>query len=352
MILPSKSQGSVSWQSPSNIALIKYWGKHGNQIPNNASLSFTLSNAHTNTSVDYIHDPATITNLKLEFLFEGKPNTSFERRIHSFLLRIQPEMEFIKHSNLKINSRNSFPHSSGIASSASALSALALCLCEIDEKIRDIQHDKDSFTSKASHIARLGSGSACRSVIPKMAIWGAHNAYPSSDLVAHPISVKLHPLFDNFHDDILIISPDEKPVSSSAGHALMQGNPFAEERYKQANNRLEDLIAAMQNGDMATFGKIVEDEALTLHALMMCSDPSYILMRPNTLLAIERIRKYRTESKLPLFFTLDAGPNIHLLYPDGIQSEVAQFIEISLKPLCFEGKIIYDQVGHGPQKLG
>jgi diphosphomevalonate decarboxylase len=104
-------------------------------------------------------------------------------------------------------------------------------------------------------------------------------------------------------------------------------------------------------GDLELFGEIVESEALTLHALMMCSKPSYTLMTPNTLSMIEAIRDFRESSKLPLYFTLDAGPNIHLLYPKKIQSKVQEFIELELKQFCENERVIYDQVGKGPKLI-
>ena len=99
------------------------------------------------------------------------------------------------------------------------------------------------------------------------------------------------------------------------------------------------------------FRAIVESEALTLHALMMCSTPSYMLMEPQTISVINEIRQYRKESKHPIYFTLDAGPNIHLLYPDNIAEQVSPFIKEVLQPYCVGGKMIYDKVGKGPQKL-
>ena len=91
----------------------------------------------------------------------------------------------------------------------------------------------------------------------------------------------------------MIASFAEKSVSSRAGHALMEGNAFAKPRYEQANERLLRLLPALKSGDLETFGQICENEALTLHALMMASNPSYILMRPNTLKMIELLRAYR-----------------------------------------------------------
>ena len=94
---------------------------------------------------------------------------------------------------------------------------------------------------------------------------------------------------------------------------------------------------------------ITESEALQLHALMMCSNPSYILMKPNTLRIIEAIRSFRNETQIPLCFTLDAGPNVHLLYPESEAEKVEQFIKDELASYCTDGRWIADHVGDGPK---
>lgn len=347
-MITKSTQGKVSWLSPSNIAIVKYWGKHGRQLPNNTSLSLTLSEAHTITSMKYAYKDG--DGISVQFLFEGEPNLAFEQKIIKFLTSIRDEFPFLDQLHLHIESSNSFPHSSGIASSASAMSAIAMCLCSIENVLYD-NLNKADFYRKASHIARLGSGSASRSVIPEVGIWGAHpQVEDSSDRYAVKMD-GVHEVFKSFHDDILIISADEKSVSSTAGHALMIDNPYAEARYQQANDRIIKLMKAMREGDVKTFGKIAEDEAMTLHALMMCSDPSYILMKPDTLVAINKIRAYRAATGVDVYFTLDAGPNIHLLYPDHEKEKVAVFVKEELEPLCDHGRIIRDCVGTGPKLL-
>lgn len=251
-----------------------------------------------------------------------------------------------------MHSRNSFPHSAGIASSASAMSALALCLCSLERRLFGFLKDEREFLAKASYIARLGSGSACRSVYPQLAVWGETGLAPgSSNLYAVPFTDPVHEVFHTFHDDILLISQEEKSVSSRAGHGLMEGNIYADSRYAQARQRMHELIAALQKGDLETFGRIVESEALTLHALMMTSNPPYILMKPNTLAAIEKVRAFRASQKIPLYFSLDAGPNLHLLYPDAFKPDVQKFIKSDLAQLCQTGRWIADEVGEGPIEL-
>jgi diphosphomevalonate decarboxylase len=352
LIDPTKNKIKVGWESPSNIALIKYWGKHGRQLPNNASLSFTLNTAASRTfiALDGTNESG---QMEIDFTFEGKQNDTFKNRIEKFLLSIADEyFPFLREYKLKIDSSNSFPHSSGIASSASGMSALSLCLCDIDYQLNAQDILNEDFFRKASLIARLGSGSASRSVFSKMALWGKHPDFKlSSDDFAVSLEDEIHPIFHTFRNDILIISANEKSVSSTAGHRLMEGNPYAESRYKQANERLSILHTALKSGDLDTFGRITEDEALTLHALMMCSDPSYILMEEGSLSVIKKIKEFRKKTNIPVYFTLDAGPNVHVLYPSEWVAPVTEFIINELKHYCHEGKIIKDHVGNGPQKI-
>ena len=341
----------TSWQSPSNIAIIKYWGKYGNQLPRNASLSFTLENAKTSTTLTAMdRRTATDDGIQVVFLLDNIENQKFGQRISKWFGTLIPHFPFLKDFSWLVESSNTFPHSSGIASSASGMSALALCLCDLALIINDVPINETTFIQQASQIARLGSGSASRSVIPYISVWGAHpDVKSSSDEYA--VAIDAPDIFHGYRDSILIVSPDEKSVSSSVGHGLMDTNPFAPMRYNQANQNLSTLLTYIAHEDLEGFGNIAESEALTLHALMMCSDPSFILMKPETLKIIDRIRTFRKDTGAPLYFTLDAGPNIHVLYPERAEMEVLSFIKSDLLPLCFDGKILFDRVGAGPKKL-
>ena len=343
--------GAIQWQSPSNIALIKYWGKHGVQLPRNPSISFTLDSCFTQTILQYEQKESPSDDISLDFYFMNEKNDTFGAKTKAFLDGIVDIYPFLKQLHFKINTANSFPHSTGIASSAAGMSALSLCLCSLEDKLFGSLSDGAAFDQKASYLSRLGSGSACRSIYGHLAAWGkTADIEGSSDEYAVAYE-GVHEVYKTFCDSILIASSEEKSVSSRAGHALMEGNPFAAPRYAQANQRMSTLLGTLKNGDLETFGRIVEDEALTLHALMMASDPSFILMKPNTLRMIELIRDYRARTKNPVYFTLDAGPNIHLLYPNDIAYEVQVFINEQMIPLCQDGNWIKDMVGEGPVEL-
>ena len=342
---------SVSWQSPSNIALVKYWGKTGRQLPVNPSLSITLSKAVTETKLTAM--PREGNGLvELDFWFEGKQNTAFGERMYKFLQSVTDIFPWLCQVNLKLETHNTFPHSAGIASSASAFSALALCLCSLDTEMNGVLLDETEFRQKASYVARLGSGSACRSLFPGYTVWGKSRALAgSSDLLAAAIT-EVHPVFTTLRDTILIVNNKVKSVSSSEGHNRMIGHPFAEARIKQAGKNTTDLLGAIKTGDKQTFIRIVENEALTLHALMMTSDEGFMLMHPETVRIISRIQDIRKETGLDICFTLDAGPNIHLLYFEEQNEQVNKLIVEDLLINNEQNMRIDDFYGSGPVKIG
>ena len=299
--------GQVGWKSPSNLAIIKYWGKYGDQLPQNASISFTLSKSLTKTQVEW-----DIEGKDLEVYFEGKKNKAFAQRLKKVVDRLEKEIPVIKNMGFKVQTDNTFPHSAGIASSASALSAFALCLCSIENFYKE-EKINESFYNKASHCSRLGSGSASRSVFGNWVEWGENNFDSKfNNLYSTPVE-GVHSEFMNIKDSILIISAEEKSVSSTVGHKLMDGNPYADIRFNQANTRIKDLVQALRTGDWEKFGFIAESEALTLHSLMMSSLSSYILMRPNSITAIEKVRDFRNSSNIPVSYTHLTLPTILLV---------------------------------------
>ncbi|MCB9196492.1 MAG: diphosphomevalonate decarboxylase [Flavobacteriales bacterium] len=338
---------TFTWTSPSNIALVKYWGKFENQIPANPSISFTLSNCHTKTTAQFTPSK----EFSFEIYSEGKAKDSFRPKIEKFISAIKEYCPYLNTVSLRIDTENTFPHSSGIASSASGMSALALCIMSL-EKTLNPNLTEDQFTQKASFLARIGSGSAARSVFPTLASWGkCTDIKDSTDLIATPFQ-EAHTFYQTYQDCILIVDEGEKVVSSTVGHGLMKGHPYAENRFKQAHENLGELINVLKNDTKVDeFIRIVESEALTLHAMMMTSNPYFILMKPNTLRAIELIWKYRHEHNSKICFTLDAGANVHVLYPAQEKTAIDQFILSELAPLCHNDRVIFDHVGTGPQQF-
>lgn len=354
--IPSRSyevlpEGRVSYQSPSNIALVKYWGKHGEQLPQNPSISFTLSHCQTTTVVSYKKATDSSQEIDFEIFLDGVATPSFKTKIAQFFKRIENYVPFAKKYQYKIETSNSFPHSSGIASSASGMSALALCFMEI-EKQYEPEMSQAYFNQKASFLSRLGSGSACRSVEGPLVVWGVHKEITgSSDLYGTRYEGEIHKNFEDYQDTILLVDKGEKQVSSTVGHDLMHGHAFAKARFQQAHDNLSTLMTVFKEGDLDGFIKIVESEALTLHAMMMTSHPYFVLMKPNTLEIINQIWDYRIKTNSKVCFTLDAGANVHLLYPFSEKKQIHTFISEKLSRYCQNSHYINDRVGDGAKKL-
>ena len=346
----SIENGVFEFSSPSNIALVKYWGKKDNQIPANPSVSFTLNSCKTITKLAFAKKNND-GNFSFNLLFEGKPKEDFKPKIQKFLERIEIYLPFLKEFHFTIDTKNTFPHSSGIASSASGMAALAMNFMQIEKTLHPEMTD-EFFYKKASFLARLGSGSACRSIKGNIVVWGNHKEIEgSSDLFGVAFPNTVHDNFKEYQDTILLVDKGEKQVSSTVGHDLMHHHPFAERRFLQAHEYLSSLISIFKTGNLDEFIKIVESEALTLHAMMMTSMPYFILMKPNTLEIINAIWTFRNETKIPVCFTLDAGANVHVLYPKNTKMDVLEFIKDKLVGFCQNGHYICDEIGEGSQNL-
>ena len=339
----------VSCMAPSNIALVKYWGKKSTQIPSNPSISFTLNNCKTTTTITFKKKNSKGFSFKV--FLDGILKNSFNLKIENFFKRIACYCPYLELYDMEINTNNTFPHSSGIASSASGFSALALCIVQFELQLYE-SISSNYINRKASFLARLGSGSACRSIDGGLVVWGQHKDIKrSSDLLGIKFPCDVHPVFNDYQDTILLVDKTEKQVSSSIGHNLMHNHPFASQRFNQANKHLSQLIPVIKTGDLFEFIKIVESEALTLHAMMMCSDPYFILMKPNTISIINEIWDFRDSTQIPVCFTLDAGANVHVLYPKSNASEVNKFIDNNLAKYCQDGQFINDHVGNGARRI-
>lgn len=344
------NSGKVTWRSPSNIALVKYWGKKEHQMPLNPSISMSLTKCYTETSVEF--SPKTTNDAAFELFFEGKKNSAFEIKIAKFIQNAQKLFPALASLHLKINTANSFPHSAGIASSASSFSALALCLCHINRSITGTEISDEEFYMQASKLARLGSGSACRSIYGGWALWGKLSEIAnSSDEFAIPLNNIVNDKFKKYYDAILVVNSSEKSISSSEGHKLMETNPFKDIRISVAKENSINILNALKSGNDNGFIDIVEYEAANLHAMFLTSQPHFILVKPETLQIINKLKRFREETNLEFCFTMDAGPNIHLLYPESMRERMLAFIKSELVGLCEDGKWIDDKIGQGPKLI-
>lgn len=334
----------AAFRCPSNIALVKYWGKKGPQLPANASISFTLRDLYTETRLE-----ASPGNGKAQVFVDGIRQAGFDAKVQAFFDRQQQDMPWIQGCDFRIDTHNNFPHSSGIASSASGMGALALCTAELHRQVTG----EELAPERVSSMARLGSGSACRSLFGPLGVWGAHPDYAGSSdyhAVAFPPE-QLHPQFSDWEDAVMIVESGRKAVSSSAGHKLLDAHPYAAARYATANENMHRLRQILSDGDLGAFTSLVESEALQLHAMMMCSMPYYLLMKPASLEIIRRAWDFREQNGVPLVITLDAGANVHVLYPAQYKAQVHALINNSLASQCENGLYLCSSIGEGVLQL-
>jgi len=342
----------IGWRAPANIALIKYWGKRDNQYPENGSLSITLENSFTTTFLSIRKKDKGDGAIGMKYYFHGALNQKFGKKIDQLLRHLQSEMPFLSDYQLIFHSENNFPHSAGIASSASSMAAVALCLESMEQIITKRKRSNADFFRRASAIARLGSGSASRSLYGGIVTWGAIDSIEgSSDEYATPFPLHELSRLNNARDIILIVNSKEKQVSSSLGHAMMAAHPYREGRKNQANSNLTEFIKAISEANYNLIAKIAENEALSLHALLMTSPAGAILLQPNTLNIITEIKKFRELTGYDLFFTIDAGPNVHLIYFEDQREMVLQFVKEKLIRYCENEHWIDDKIGLGPKLL-
>jgi diphosphomevalonate decarboxylase len=320
----------ITYRAPANIAIVKYWGKLPSQIPMNPSLSMTLDSCQSITTA-LVSSRTGGSPLVQSFTFNGQENPSFGAKVEKYLSHLATQLPSILTYQFQFEAKNTFPHSAGIASSASGFAAIAGILGEL--LLKDLV--SPDLERKISSLARLGSGSACRSIYGGWVSWGSESNEWASPVISNLV----------LRDAIAIVSSSEKPISSSRGHQLMQEHPFKDVRLTQAAQNFQLAQKFVTSGDFSSLGKVMEDEALMLHALMMTSNPNYILLHPNSLMIIEKVRNFRARENAQIYFTIDAGPNIHLLYDLKDAHVIDPWVLQEIAPLCENARVIFDQTG-------
>ncbi|MCW5875630.1 MAG: diphosphomevalonate decarboxylase [Anaerolineales bacterium] len=287
-----------------NIAFIKYWGNQDDalRLPSNGSISMNLDGLHSQTAVEF---SAGLAGDELQ-LDGGVATPEQTQRVSAFLDLVR-EMSGVT-SAARVESQNNFPSGAGIASSSSAFAALALAASaaaglELDE-------------AALSRLARRGSGSASRSVPGGYAEWRSGDDAGS---FAHSIAAAEH---WELADCVAIISEEHKATGSTAGHALAGTSPLQAARLAGAPGRLDACRAAIERRDFATLAEVAELDCHLMHAVMMTSQPGLHYWLPASLEVMAAVRGWRAAG-MAAFYTLDAGPNVHVLCPESAAAEVA-----------------------------
>ncbi len=315
--------GKATARAGANIAFVKYWGHRGAglNLALNSSISLTLDTATTTTTVEFaeVYNGDTL-------VLNGAPaggSAALRASAHLDRLRGLAGVEMCA----RVVSENSFPTGTGIASSASGFAALTLAGAAA--------LGLELAPAELSRLARLASGSACRSVPGGFVEW--HAGSSDADSYATSIAAPEHwPLVDI----VAVVSAQAKAVSSEEGHALAPTSPLLAARLAATPSALAACRAAIAARDLAALGEVAEADALSLHAVAMTSRPAALYWMPGTVALLHAVRAWRAEGT-PAYFTIDAGPNVHILtempWRDAVLARLAALPEVVQTLVCGPG---------------
>lgn len=282
-------------QAPANIAFIKYWGKADNELrlPLNDSFSMNLTGAHTITTVEFV-DGLPADDITL---LDGSFSENETKRVIRGLDRIRARVGI--GTKAKVVTKNSFPKGTGSAASASGFAALTVAACAAAATVLS--------EKELTILARLGSGSACRSIPDGFVVWEkgtdsetsyAHSLYPST--------------YWALSDVLAVVDSRMKKVPTSEGMDSVSTSPHLPARLEAIPSRLAALIQAFVDKDFPSLGRVIEEDCLDMHAVMQSQVPPLVYWNDATRLIMASVVQWRNEG-LPVYFTIDAGPNVHCI---------------------------------------
>ena len=275
-----------------NIAFVKYWGQVDTalNLPANPSLSMNLAALTTATTVEFRPGlPSDVVTINSE-----AASGQARARVSAHLDRVRALAGV--EDRAWVSSRNDFPSGTGLASSASGFAALTLAAT------RAAGLDLDEVA--LSRLARLGSGSASRSVPAGFVLWTGDSDESSFGRQVAP------PEHWDLRDVVALVAYEHKAVGSHDGHRLAPTSPFYQARLAAVPDRLARVRHAIETRDLAALGAEMEADALAMHGVMLTSQPALLYWQPGTVAVLQAVRDWRAEG-LGVWFTMDAGPNVH-----------------------------------------
>jgi diphosphomevalonate decarboxylase len=299
----TSEKSATAFANP-NIAFIKYWGNKDPylRLPSNGSISMNLGGLKSRTQI--VFDPV----FQADNLFiNGRPHNGQPLQRVSAFLDIVRKMSGMSHF-ARVESSNNFPTGTGIASSASGFAALALAAATTAGLILD--------EKQLSQLARRGSGSACRSIPTGFVEWYAGEDDDSS--YAQSIAPPEHWALN---DCVAIVSKEHKPVGSGEGHAMAGSSPLQKVRVADAPQRLDLCRRAILERDFEVLAEVAELDSNLMHAAIMTSSPPVLYWQPGTIAVMRAVQDWR-KAGMPVFFTIDAGPNVHVICPTNYATKV------------------------------
>ena len=334
--MPKILTQKITVTAPANIAFIKYWGAQNLEkaIPLHPSISMTLSQCLSHTTVEYFPEPGENEIYLAQddgSLVDAPAN--FRQRIEAHLQRLRQAAD--KPGHFKVATRNSFPSAAGLASSASGFAALTVATT----RAMGFEHDPQHLSILAR---RSGSGSASRSVMGGYVEWPAPHSDPQQDDSCFASNLAPQDHWD-LADVIALVETGSKDVSSLDGHLRATSSPHFEARLRELPRRLEIVRKAIAERDFPALATIIEEDSIELHLIAMSSKPPIFYWKPGTLAVLEAVRTMRRAGAL-VCATMDAGANVHIICPRG----VAPGVEAVLQQMPCVTDVIMDHVGAGP----
>lgn len=316
-------------RAPANIAFIKYWGKKNEKLrlPMNGSLSMNLSEVFTTTRVRF-DDKLKIDTVHID----GKPAKEVDKyRVIAHVNRIRRLGKI--DTPIEVESNSNFPSGTGMASSASGFAALTVAAAAaFDLKLSQKQ---------LSILARLGSGSACRSIPDGFVEW--RMGEKSDDSYAASIFPPEH---WRIRDVIAVVGENTKKVSSTEGQALAESSPFFQSRITDMREKVAKMKRVLRDKNFVEFGELLETEAVNMHTVMMTSDPPLYYWTPETMRVMLAVEDWRGKG-VRCYFTIDAGPNVHVI----CLADDANLIQKKLRRITGVKKVVVNAPAEGARLL-
>ena len=322
--------------STPNIAFIKYWGNRSEELrlPQAASLSMTLDRP----TVEIVIQEADAFSVR-SFLADGGEKALREKDIERFRKVLSLMRRYLETLHAKdalpehsaITVRSHIPPAIGLASSAAVFSCLA-------KAVAGLVAEKITLTDmQTSILARLGSGSAARSIFGVFSTLEEGSGMELGSSWSEQIADERHWLL---HDIVLIPALEEKKVGSTEGHALASTSPFYATRIETIRSRRQqECIDAIRMKDFEKLQNVTEEDCLDMHHVMETSSPSLHYLNEDTHRVVNAIKGLRSKEHIPVLFTMDAGPTVHLVCPDEAKDAVLSFANAQKGCTIFKAKV-------------
>lgn len=315
------TQPSEIWAqafASANIALVKYWGKRDSNInlPTHSSLSLSLGRLGTTSAIrcssSLVEDIYWLNGIRLE------GSSAAFKRLQAFLNPFRPQG-----CAFELRSENNIPTAAGLASSASSYAALVMALDKLFEW--------DLSPAQMSLLARLGSGSASRSVYLGFAIWHAGIKANGEDSFAQPLDER----WPQLRWAVVVVDSKAKVMSSrQAMSRCIKTCAWFDKWPDLCVSDLQEAKVAITNKDFQSLGDVMERSALTMHATMLSSSPPIVYWQAQTLAAMHKVYELRSNG-IPCYFTIDAGPNLKILYQHQFHDSIACELEKLERPVLY-----------------